>query len=49
MREEVILHKQWDDGDIMDDSGLYFGTLQSLEFIKNKVINKINNGSFIQQ
>lgn len=43
--DELILHKWWNDGDMMGDSGLYFGTLQSLEFIKNKVINEINNGS----
>lgn len=43
--DEIHLHKWWNDGNMMGDSGLGFGTLQSLECIKNKVINEANNGS----
>lgn len=44
--DEVILHKWWNDGDMMGDSGLAYGTLQSLEFIKGKVEVELQNGNF---
>lgn len=43
--DEIYLHKWWNDGDMMGDSGLGFGTLQSFECIKNKVLNEVKNGS----
>lgn len=42
--DEEFLYNWWNDGEMMRDSGLKFGTLQSKEFIKNKVINEANNG-----
>lgn len=43
--DEEFLYKWWNDGKMMEHSGLAFGTLQSKEFIKNKVVNEVNNGS----
>lgn len=43
--DETILHKWWNDGVMMSDSGLAYGTLQSLDFIKSKVAIELQNGS----
>lgn len=43
--DEELLYKWWNDSEMMEHSGLAFGTLQSKEFIKNKVVNEVNNGS----
>ncbi|MCR1849586.1 GNAT family N-acetyltransferase [Paeniclostridium sordellii] len=43
--DEIYLHKWWNDENMMGDSGLGFGTLQSLNYLKDKVLKEINNGS----
>lgn len=43
--DEIYLHKWWNDENMMGDSGLGFGTLQSLNYLKDKVLKEIDNGS----